>query len=217
MRYYRVDVDGSGSTSYQIGMQSREGLLGGNGAGDTYDSSYFLPFEILPVDASAQSTLQGNTITFNFTGIEDNNNTCGGLGYDLRNISTSDLRFFNSSSGALYYLRVCGVVSQPYCAATLLPQGYRPMICQADADDNGAATNFTAALAVYNPNAIYWQYLANGVRATIQRTAWCAATLWTSHVSAYSTLCATLPLSAPLSPQSSSSPLATTRSPSAPT
>jgi len=191
VRYYRVDVDESDSTSVQIGMQSREGLLGGNGSGDGYGyySSYFLLFDLLPIDATPQSALLNTTLTFNFTGIEDTNSTCGGLGYDFSNISMTDLTFWNQSSGYVYFLHLCGAVTQPYCAASLAQVGYRTMICQADADGSGAPTNSTFALAAYNPNALYWQYLSNGVRATVQDGMLCSEGAKQPRVSILNFLC----------------------------
>ena len=198
VRYYRIDVDESGTTSYQIGMQSNEGLLGaaggpqGNGYSGYggYYSSYFVPYDELPVDATAQSTLQGTVLTFNFTGIVDNSSSaCGGLGYDFRNISQSDLSYWDQAEGWLYYVRLCSAVSQPVCAASLAPQGYRAMICQAQASKQGVPDNFTFPLAVYNPNAIYWQYLINGVRATLQDGLKCSIVRGQPRVSIINFIC----------------------------
>ena len=181
VRYYRIDVDEANEFEFQIGMQSSEGLLGNDGEGNSggsggnyYSDDYsvmFLPFNYLSIDATAQSRLQGNTLTFNFTGLLDNNSTiCGGLGYDFRNVSAGTLVYWdkNDDGGNQYFLQLCGAVTKAECAAALNPQGYRPMICQASVFPNGTISGNEYALAVYNPNAIYWQYLINGVRATIQ-------------------------------------------------
>ena len=194
VRYYRIDIDSTGETVYQIGMQADEGLVGAGGESTDenfgYVSTYFILYDQLPIDATAQAALQSTTITFNFTGLVDSNSTCGGLGYDLSSISQSDLSYWDVNNTSIYYLRVCGAVTQPDCASSFTASGYRrAMACQAYADSNGQVTSVEAALAVYNPNSIYWQYLSNGVRATIQDGMSCSGVTNQPRVTILSYVC----------------------------
>ena len=123
VRYYRVDVDPSGRSAYQIGMQSGEGLLGSDGGGvgsglhgdnHRYYTSYFILHDQLPIDAAAQSALQNTTITFNFTGIEVTNSTCGGLGYDFFDLSLNDLTYIDvPTNNAIYFRMVRATAHTP--------------------------------------------------------------------------------------------------------
>ena len=185
VRYYRIDVDQLGETYFQIGMQSDEGF---ENSADSYSStgyygiyllteSYFVLYDQLPIDSNAQAVLQNSVISFTFTGIEDTNDTCGGLGYDFHNISQSDLWYWDAGNSTVIYLRVCGWVSQPNCSLVLAAQGYRgSMVCQANSDENGQVAGGIFQLSRYNPNAFYWQYLPNGVRGTIQDGQYCQPT-----------------------------------------
>ena len=187
VRYHRIDIDQSNMSSYQIGMQSDEGLLdttGEDGSAGGYNnfvtSSLFLlnPYT-LPIDEIAQATLQGTTITFNFTGIADTNSTCGALGYNFRNLSQGDLTYWDQLGGNYYFLSVCGAVKQPDCTAALasqFPPGYKTMVCQTSVNADDTVGDEIYSLAVYNPNAIYWQFLTNGVQATIQDGSLCTYT-----------------------------------------
>ena len=199
VRYYRIDTDYLGQSVYQIGMQSGDGLIdaegGGAGEGQHGDhgrfySPYFILFDQLPIDATAQATLQNTTITWTFTGIESTNATCGGLGYDFSNISQSDLSYLVPADSTIYFLRVCGAVTQPDCVTGLAGENWQAsMICQANTDTTGAVTGVQAALAVYNPNAVHWQFLPSGVQATIQDGFVCNSAAMQPRVSILNFLC----------------------------
>ena len=145
VRYYRIDVDGANAFEFQVGMQSAEGLLGAGGEGNSggsggyyYSDDYsvlFLPFNDLDINNVSQSRLQGNTLTFNFTGLYDVNTTvCGGLGYDFRNQTGSTLTYWdkpNTADGNKYFIQLCGDVkafpsAARHCWAATVPWCARP-------------------------------------------------------------------------------------------
>ena len=154
VRYYRIDVDETGLVTFQVGMQSDEGLLSPGGEANpgpygSVTSSLFLPYNLLLINASTQAALQSNTLRFNFTGIVDvGGKPCGGLGYDLSSLSQTDLSYRDNKGGYWLYFRMCGALTQQYCTRSYF--GHPSMICQVGWFPNNTYAGYQYELASWN-------------------------------------------------------------------
>jgi len=99
--------------------------------------------------------------------------TCGGAGYDLSFLTQSAGDLTTTSGGYNWYLKPCGVVSNPQCNANNTDTAGIAMVCQAVPPPSTT----TYLISMYEPDDAVWAPLPNngGVSMTIQTGTTCGS------------------------------------------
>ena len=106
-------------------------------------------------------------MTFTFTGTDETNATCSGLGYNFQRLAAVDLTYYDPLSDSYLYVRPCGIVTAPNCTNSAF--GERTSFCQLTP---GSPTT-VESLMVYSPSEVSYLYLANGVQQIAQNGQFC--------------------------------------------
>lgn len=147
-RYYRVDSLPLTSVYTTVGLEGPDNSFTAN-AIINYNNSW----------SSVASLLQGQSITFDFVGVDSvNYTTCGGKNYDLTSLMSQELSY-SDSTGVVWLFRPCGVVQDARCSSVEATE--HSMVCQLK---NGQATN----VAEYSPRAGFYQFHPNFTQTGLQ-------------------------------------------------
>lgn len=146
IRYYRIDA--TASQNLVVGMVGYEG-----------NNSYTSVFNNAPVTRAVAGQLQGSTLRFSYTGINQPD-VCIGVvgGYNLSSLSNIDMTY--SDTSYQYYLHPCGIVTAPVCTSKFSTQ--RVAVCRASLDGLE-----TSALAGDSPASTTWTVSRGMLTATL--------------------------------------------------
>ena len=82
-------------------------------------------------------------------------NVCGGDGFDLSNLTSSDIRVGDMFGMIVWYLRPCGPVSEPSCQSlSSEPNSTTPSLCQVDSFGSRGLIDYSPVNATWSAYSV---------------------------------------------------------------